>query len=416
MHGIVRKMQKISYIKLIGAVLMISVLSFNPLVIEQFFSPDKNIGLKSFIKIMVFDFSIAVLGFILFRYDKLIMKTIFRNKINIKKYLINIALLIITLLFFMVFLEIITRIGYNCFSDYNTEMWRYAVEIKQPSNNLNLPFEHAPYRKAFLYGAEINTNNEGFRADRDYTLNKSGDTFRILVLGDSVALGWGVNFNETYSQLLEKKFNQLNTTNFEVINLGIGNYNTAMELEILKDKGLKYNPDLIILGYYINDAEIAPEKLKTDLIGLIKSHSYLYALLGDKYLDLKIGSSADYNYTNYYSALYKEGFEGKNKAESALKEISEISKSNKISLIVVIFPEFHNFKDYAFQNATDFVTNISEQENIPYLDLLPYYKEYNPKDIWVSYEDAHPNTLGHKIAAEAIYSFIENKFLENEES
>lgn len=311
------------------------------------------------------------------------------------------VLLIISIIFFLIFFEIVARLSYNFYSNYNSEMWRYAVEIKKHSLNENLPHEHQPYKESVLYGITIKTNNDGFRAEKDYNLTKSKNTFRILVLGDSVTLGWGVEYNKTYPKLLENKLNQLKIKNFEVINMGVGNYNTPMELETLKSKGLKYNPDFIILGYYINDAELTPQKIK---FNFIKRNSYLFAFLWDKYINIKIKSNSNFNYTSFYSSLYKKDFEGRKNTESALRQIIQISKLNNITVLVVNFPEFHNFKNYSFNEVNEFVSNITEQEGATYLDLLPYYKNYNPQDIWVSFEDVHPNELGHNIAADAIYT------------
>jgi len=46
------------------------------------------------------------------------------------------------------------------------------------------------------------------------------------------------------------------------------------------------------------------------------------------------------------------------------------------------------------------------QQGAVTLDLLPYYKKYDPKDLIASFMDGHPNKLGHKIAADAIYETI----------
>jgi hypothetical protein len=97
----------------------------------------------------------------------------------------------------------------------------------------------------------IKINSDGFR-DREYSIEKPNNTIRIIVLGDSVTFGWGINVSDTERMLN----NDLNTTiNFEVLNFGVPGFNTLEEIHLLEKKGLKYNPDVVIIGYVAGDAE-----------------------------------------------------------------------------------------------------------------------------------------------------------------
>ena len=104
--------------------------------------------------------------------------------------------------------------------------------------------------------------------------------------------------------------------------------------------------------------------------------------------------------------LYKDDFIGKEHAEDSLYEMIDILKEKKIPILIVIFPEFHEFKNYRFNKVTEFIFEIADSQNIQVLDLLPYYISYPPESIWVSYEDVHPNALGNRIASDAIYETI----------
>lgn len=63
-----------------------------------------------------------------------------------------------------------------------------------------------------------------------------------MFIGDSFTLGWGVHFDSTFSQLIQK---DLKSQSIETINLGIGNYNAVMEVELFKKKG--YSSTLTLL-------------------------------------------------------------------------------------------------------------------------------------------------------------------------
>jgi acetyltransferase AlgX (SGNH hydrolase-like protein) len=67
-------------------------------------------------------------------------------------------------------------------------------------------------------------------------------------LGDSFTWGWGVGDDEIYTEVLESLL-----LNVEVINLGVAAFDTQQEFDYLKMKGIKYNPDIVILGFCLND-------------------------------------------------------------------------------------------------------------------------------------------------------------------
>ena len=77
------------------------------------------------------------------------------------------------------------------------------------------------------------------------------------MLGDSLTVGWGVNAEATFSKRLESLLNG-NGTHAEVINAGAGNWNTIQEVQYFLTKGYKYRPDIIVLNYFLNDAEPVP--------------------------------------------------------------------------------------------------------------------------------------------------------------
>jgi lysophospholipase L1-like esterase len=325
----------------------------------------------------------------------------------------QICFVIIVLVFFLLFFEIVLRVSYPAYSNYNTEMWRYAKELKVLSEP-NIGHEHQPQSSAQLYGVEIKTNKEGWR-DYDYPLQKNNNTKRIMMLGDSLTFGWGVPFEQTMAKRLEKKFiNGGHEQTVEVINTGVGNYNTAMEVNAFFKKGKKYNPDMILLMYYINDAE--PTYTQPGKTRILLNQLYLYGFLSDKIINTQIHLSRDKQFENFYGNLYKQGATGRQEVEKAINKLAMYCKENNIQLHIFVIPEMHEFENYPFQEVTDFVQSTATENDVPATDLLPYFQivtsskknseSISPSDLWVSVEDAHPNAKGNLIIAEAIYQNI----------
>jgi len=80
----------------------------------------------------------------------------------------------------------------------------------------------------------------------------------IAVIGDSHAYSLDIpNWAHSFPARLEYHLNAANEQRFAVLNFGVPGYNTVQELEVLRAKALRLEPDLIILQYCINDEHIS---------------------------------------------------------------------------------------------------------------------------------------------------------------
>lgn len=119
-------------------------------------------------------------------------------------------------------------------------------------SNVN-KFHHIGYTREFDH--LVSTNSQGTRGP-EFQIQKPENTFRILLLGDSMTFGWGVEDNETYASLLAENLNTWArksniSTNFEVINAGFTDGKSLDSYYVyLKEKGLNFNPDLVIMDFF----------------------------------------------------------------------------------------------------------------------------------------------------------------------
>ena len=90
----------------------------------------------------------------------------------------------------------------------------------------------------------LNTNSKGFRGKKEFPYIKNKEMLRILILGDSFTFGDEVSDDETYSYYLQEML-----PHAEVINLGVHGYGHDQMLILLNEEGVKYEPDIIILGF-----------------------------------------------------------------------------------------------------------------------------------------------------------------------
>lgn len=119
---------------------------------------------------------------------------------------------------------------------FNLGPQEWAARTYRPSADLG--WEHIP--------GTANFNSFGFPGP-EYPAEKLPGTFRILLLGDSLAAAYGEDLR---FRLEDDPVSQGKT---ELWNLGVGGYNLAQYAAALKLKGLRHHPDLVLLFICLND-------------------------------------------------------------------------------------------------------------------------------------------------------------------
>ncbi|MFO0981926.1 MAG: DUF5989 family protein [Planctomycetota bacterium] len=102
------------------------------------------------------------------------------------------------------------------------------------------------------YDIRFAINSQGLRDD-EVPYQKPAGEYRILVCGDSFTLGYTVDRDDLFVDLLERALRQSGLPKAQVLNGGTEGYSTDQELAWLRREGLKYHPDLVILAAYQND-------------------------------------------------------------------------------------------------------------------------------------------------------------------
>jgi hypothetical protein len=100
------------------------------------------------------------------------------------------------------------------------------------------------------YRARVSINGHGWRG-REVPLAKPAGVYRIVVLGDSFMAGLQVENERVFAHVLERRLNDLSQTRtIEVINLGVPSWGTDQEYLALREYGLQFSPDLVLLAFY----------------------------------------------------------------------------------------------------------------------------------------------------------------------
>lgn len=108
-----------------------------------------------------------------------------------------------------------------------------------------------PFPIAFR--SQIAINEQGFRDDEIVPLPPSGH--RILLLGDSQAVGFEVALEETYAALLERDLAERLGAPVQVVNAAVRGYGTDQAYLLYRERAAALNPDVVVLHATANDPE-----------------------------------------------------------------------------------------------------------------------------------------------------------------
>jgi lysophospholipase L1-like esterase len=324
-----------------------------------------------------------------------------------KNFIFGIVTSFITLLVLAGFLEVYVRLMQTDGSNFDIEMWRYARDLKQVSEIEGAGHEHVPGRSGMYMGVPVSINSVGWR-DGEYPVERTEGVPRIMMLGDSLAFGWGAPPEDITSYRLERLLNEAGEKKYEVLNTGIGNTNTAMQTARFLNRGYRYKPDIVVLNYFINDAETTPKRRES----VIFENSYAAVFFGGRYDILTRQFLGNTDWRTYYQDLYLDDQPGWGAAKQALAELSRYCEENGIELAVVHYPELHELSPYPFQGVTDLVRAEADKLGRPFLDLLPTVAEEEPTSLWVTPTDAHPNGKAAGLYASELEKFLAEEYPE----
>ncbi len=98
-----------------------------------------------------------------------------------------------------------------------------------------------------LFDTTVTINAAGFRG-RDHDAARLPGISRVVVIGDSIIWGYGVEDDQVFTRLLERADPEV-----EWVNLGVSGYATDQESLLLEREVIRYSPDVVLAEVCDND-------------------------------------------------------------------------------------------------------------------------------------------------------------------
>ena len=294
--------------------------------------------------------------------------------------------------------EVILRVKNSSMKTYDIEMWRYAKDLKVRSDDAALDFDHVKSRSSVLQSVTIRLNEWGLRGGPVESIPSGGR--RILFLGGSIALGWGVPEEETVQARLARRMRDGGRA-VQVLNGGVGNYNAKRYVSRFFKELTGLQPTDVVVHYFLRDAEdLAPGG-----DNLVLRNSQLAVTLWIAFHRL-FDAAGEQSLVDHYRSVYQPTAPGFLAMQASLARLADYARANNIRLYLAMTPDVHNLVDYKFSFVHDTMRDVAQKAGYTFVDLLPAMTGRPPEELFAMPGDPHPNGLGHQLMAEAIFPVI----------
>lgn len=322
------------------------------------------------------------------------------------------------------------------------------------------PDPHTGYRlkpnTTGQYGTiEARANSRGHRDDEIEIARRPGSR-RILAIGDSFTLGTRVHQHEAYPQRLEVLLNQPGETLTEVVNAGVGGWDTFHYAQYYEHRGRQLSPDLVLVGYFVGNDVYAQatslEELRTAVLGrrvtresarslslspkvLLYENSHLARLVlnrGPRIMGLPVREDCS-DFPKWYRS-YQASRMGYHRVRDRnrdhrvdasidhLDRLRRLAETDGARLVVVLLPDENQINPtlqasiipaekrdrYDFRMPQTLVEERLAAIGVPTIDLQDAFRD-DPRCLYMN--DTHWTPEGHALAAATIHRALRERGL-----
>jgi lysophospholipase L1-like esterase len=324
-----------------------------------------------------------------------------------KAFLLSICLFLLSVLLCFFVLEVYLKIQYN--------KEQSGVD---PESLCTMRSEH-PELIYTRKPSKCGSNSHGFR-DYEYAFDKDENTRRIVVIGDSIAMGLGVNYRDSFGNQLQSMINKKiedKEQKVEVIVLAQAGYSTSQEMFLLEHEAFRYSPDLIIWSYVLNDPAHPVYHNENGGLGryYFKPRVHTTGFISSKLFAVAENINASDCEPDFHALIHCVYWD---QVVWDVEKISQLAQQHSVPIIFLIHPilkENGDFASYPLPHLHANLAALARDAGLPVIDLLDAYRPYKTDDLNLSRTRRHdlwqPNEKGHRIVADALLNYLDDKLV-----
>jgi lysophospholipase L1-like esterase len=273
------------------------------------------------------------------------------------------------------------------------------------SSDPRIVYELVPGLDVTFLGAPLRTNADGFRGPL-VPATRTRPAVRVVGLGDSVMFGWGVSEEDTYlARLAPLQEATSPGVAWEVVNTAVPGYNTVMEVATLEAKGLRFDPDLVILNFVGNDLglpnfiEERPDVLspRSFLLDFVRAR-----LGGEPEPTRLVGVPPEVRRFGGEASLTRvppryRGLVGPQAFRAAMERLGDLARTRGFEVVLLAHPEAFGYArdaahelGFAVVETGAAVRAWARERGIAEIQQPP---------LTLTADDPHPSAIGHAIIA-----------------
>lgn len=275
-------------------------------------------------------------------------------------------------------------------------------------------------------------NSRGVRDREELCAPKPAGQRRVVCVGDSFTLGWGVRVEDSWTRLVEDQLRQ-SDDNLRTVNCGasgalfVDEYQAALEARFAA-----FEPDVVLVTLCLNDLIPSTHVLSVRagrIPWLLRESRLFGALFAEQRLRAELGPPPDGSDVvqslldlpaPFYDAIgwIKASGVGRDQLwpgegpQRGLLAMREWCAARGIRFAVAIWPFLQGLgpnEEYPLTTVHRLVAAFCAQHSIPCHDVLPALQGHDTASLWVHPSDLHPNHTAQRLAAPGIAAFLRSQ-------
>ena len=346
------------------------------------------------------------------------------QKGNFSGRVLNLTLLLLSFIAAFILAELMVRTFLP--QETGPSIFAYHPEL----GLIHVPNQHG--RRSFPgdYNYHYTNNSLGLRGSRDYSEKSEG--LRILLLGDSFTYGMGVNDEQTFAVLAEKKLKILDYP-IEIINAGVIGMGTDYGLRFYNFLDSKFHSEVVVLCFFANDFQdndqeksyrinengtispnfMNPQWQKKNI--LVRSNFYNWLICWSHSVNLLknvvvhiLGTGALSEYNRINGGYSNE--DNIKKTQLFIHKLKNETRKRNAAFYIFYIPDRLDVEYYRHNGMIPkdekIIDTIAQDLGIDLISLTTRLSQERDLDRIYYHKDGHFTPTGHEIAASVLAPFL----------